>query len=212
MKRMADQVMAIFQIWQQNNPKPTTELIYHNDYQLLVAVILSAQSTDKMVNKVTEPLFMRVKTAADLLELDQLVLTKMLAQLGLYQQKAKHIWQMSQALLEHHQGQVPRTRQALEALPGVGRKTANVVLNTAFGQSEIAVDTHIFRVARRLGWSQGKTPFAVEQDLLKLIPKVFLLDAHHWMILHGRYVCQAKRPRCFECLVSHLCPYPTNNQ
>jgi endonuclease-3 len=212
MKVTADQVKAIFQIWQQKNPKPKTELIYHNDYQLLVAVILSAQSTDKMVNKVTEPLFRQIKTPADMLAHDLVSLTKMLSQLGLHQQKAKHIWQMSQDLLEYHQGQVPQTRQALEALPGVGRKTANVVLNTAFGQAEIAVDTHIFRVARRLGWSQGKTPLAVEQDLLKLIPQEFLLDAHHWMILHGRYVCQAKRPRCFECSIAHLCPYYANNQ
>ncbi len=172
-----------------------------------MAVILSAQSTDKMVNQVTEPLFDYIFTPEQMLTLDLKALTKALSRLGLHQQKAKFILAMSAQLLEHYQGQVPNSREALESLPGVGRKTANVVLNTAFGLPVMAVDTHIFRVAHRINLSQGKTPRQVEEDLMKIIPSVFLLNAHHWMILHGRYVCQARKPKCQECLLRDLCDY-----
>jgi endonuclease-3 len=212
MKKMQAKIQAIFELWRQQNPSPKTELVYANHFQLLVAVILSAQSTDKMVNQVTEPLFKTIKGPQDVLKLDLPTLTQALSRLGLHQQKAKHIWQMSHDLINKFNGKLPQTREALESLPGVGRKTANVVLNTAFRQEEMAVDTHIFRVARRLGWSQGRTPLAVEQDLLRLIPKEFLLDAHHWMILHGRYVCKAKRPECQNCLISPWCPSKTLNE
>lgn len=200
-------VYAIFNQWRLENPKPQTELRYGNHFQLLVAVILSAQSTDKMVNKVTEPLFAQISSPQELLQLEFTSLVQALSRLGLHQQKAKHIWQMSKDLVEKYHGQVPNTREQLESLPGVGRKTANVVLNTAYHQPVIAVDTHIFRLAKRLGWSLGATPAAVEQDLLKLIPTAFLLDAHHWMILHGRYVCQARRPRCEQCSIASWCTF-----
>lgn len=200
-------IKTIFSRWQAQNPKPTTELLYENNYQLLVAVILSAQSTDKAVNKVTEPIFQQIKTPYQMLALDLEYLTNALNKLGLHQQKAKFILNMSQQLVDKHQGQVPDSREALESLPGVGRKTANVVLNTVFSKPVIAVDTHIFRLAHRLGFSKGKTPNKVEEDLEKIIPKKYLLDAHHWMILHGRYVCQAKSPKCNNCLIQDLCPY-----
>jgi len=200
-------IKTIFSRWQQQNPKPTTELLYENNYQLLVAVILSAQSTDKLVNIVTKPIFEKIKTPYQMLELDLEYLTKALNKLGLHQQKAKFILNMSQQLVEKHHGQVPANREALESLSGVGRKTANVVLNTVFSKPVIAVDTHIFRVSHRLGLSKGKTPNKVEEDLEKIIPKNYLLDAHHWMILHGRYVCQAKSPKCNTCLIQDLCPY-----
>lgn len=197
----------MFARWQQQNPKPTTELNYENVYQLLVAVILSAQSTDKSVNMVTKPLFEQVKSAQDMLKINLPTLTQALNRLGLHQQKAKFILAMSQILVEQHAGAVPGDRAALEALPGVGRKTANVVLNTAFGQAVIAVDTHIFRVAKRIGLSKGSNPRQVEDDLERVIPKNYLLDAHHWLILHGRYVCQARKPRCHDCVISDLCEF-----
>jgi len=206
MKRKSD-VVAIFNQWRLENPTPKTELSYGNHFQLLVAVILSAQSTDKMVNKVTEPLFATIDSPQDLLKLEFSDLLQALSRLGLHQQKAKHIWQMAKDLVEKHQGQVPNVREQLESLPGVGRKTANVVLNTAFHQPVMAVDTHIFRLAKRLGWSKGSTPKAVEYDLMALIPKEFLQDAHHWMILHGRYVCQARRPRCEQCSIAPWCSF-----
>jgi endonuclease-3 len=206
----AQRIDTIFSRWQAQNAYPQTELIYHNSYQLLVAVILSAQSTDKMVNKVTEPLFAKIKTPQEMLGLDLPTLTQALNRLGLHQQKAKFILEMSAQLVRHHQGQIPQTREELEALPGVGRKTANVVLNTAFGLPVIAVDTHIFRVAHRLGLSLGKTPRQVEDDLTTTIPSRFLQHAHHWMILHGRYICQAKKPKCQECLMQDLCDDPHN--
>ena len=204
-------IKTIFSRWQQKNPHPTTELLYENNYQLLVAVILSAQSTDKAVNMVTKPIFETVKTPEEMLQLELATLTKALNRLGLHQQKAKFILGMSQQLVDKYQGQVPQKREALESLPGVGRKTANVVLNTVFGQPVIAVDTHIFRVAHRLGFSEGKTPKKVEEDLEKIIPKTYLLDAHHWMILHGRYICRAKSPKCFECELSDICPFGKKN-
>jgi endonuclease-3 len=205
-------IAEIFSRWQTQNPQPTTELIYHSDYQLLVAVILSAQSTDKVVNQVTEKLFVMAPTAEKMIELDLETISHCIKRLGLYQQKAKAILTMSQILVRDYQGHIPQTREALEALPGVGRKTANVVLNTAFQIPVIAVDTHIFRLSHRLGFSKGKTPLAVEQDLIKIIPQQYRLDAHHWMILHGRYICQAKKPQCQSCLIADLCPYFKKNR
>jgi endonuclease-3 len=204
-------IEEIFSRWQKQNPKPTTELMYESDYQLLVAVILSAQSTDKVVNQVTEKLFAIAPTAEKMLEQDLDTIMACIKRLGLYQQKAKAVLAMSQILVMHYQGNIPNTREDLEALPGVGRKTANVVLNTAFQIPVIAVDTHIFRLSHRLCFSKGKTPLAVEQDLMKIIPKQYLLDAHHWMILHGRYICQAKKPLCKSCLIQDLCPFYQKN-
>jgi endonuclease-3 len=200
-------VHELFMRWQRQNPHPTTELIFHNTYQLLVAVILSAQSTDKVVNQVTEPLFKRVQTAQDMLKIRLEELTQLLSRLGLHQQKAKFLLGMSYILVNQYNGQVPENRQALESLPGVGRKTANVVLNTAFSWPVMAVDTHIFRVSNRLGLSKGKNPLQVELDLEKKIPQPFLQDAHHWLILHGRYVCQARKPKCEQCIVKDLCVF-----
>jgi endonuclease-3 len=200
-------IHELFSRWQMQNPHPTTELIYHNTYQLLVAVILSAQSTDKVVNQVTEPLFKRVSNPRDMLNISLQELTQILSRLGLHQQKAKFLLGMSQILVDQHDGQVPEDRQRLESLPGVGRKTANVVLNTAFSWPVVAVDTHIFRVSNRLGLSKGKNPLQVELDLEKKIPKPFLKDAHHWLILHGRYVCQARSPKCGQCMVKDLCAF-----
>lgn len=200
-------IHELFMRWQRQNPHPTTELIFHNNYQLLVAVILSAQSTDKVVNQVTEPLFKRVQTAQDMLKISLEELTQLLSRLGLHQQKAKFLLGMSHNLVNQYNGQVPEDRQALESLPGVGRKTANVVLNTAFSWPVMAVDTHIFRVSNRLALSKGKNPLQVEMDLEKKIPQPFLQDAHHWLILHGRYVCQARKPKCEQCIVKDLCVF-----
>ncbi len=204
-------VQEMFKRWQQQNPHPTTELNYHNHFQLLVAVILSAQSTDKMVNLVTQPLFEKIFTPEQMLGLSLNDLTQQLNRLGLHQQKARFILAMCQRLIDDYQGQIPADRVALESLPGVGRKTANVVLNTAFGHPVVAVDTHIFRVAHRLGLSQGKNPLQVELDLERKIPQVYLQNAHHWLILHGRYICQARKPKCHGCLVKDLCEYPQKN-
>lgn len=200
-------VAEIFSRWQASNPHPTTELVYHSHFQLLAAVILSAQSTDKAVNQVTAQLFQVAPDAISMSQMDLDVLTTSLKRLGLYQQKAKSLLGMSQILVNRFGGEVPQNREDLESLPGVGRKTANVVLNTAFKIPVVAVDTHILRVAQRLGFSKGKTPKIVEEDLMKIIPKTYLLDAHHWMILHGRYICQAKKPKCNNCLIRDLCPY-----
>ena len=189
------------------NPRPTTELAYESPFELLVAVILSAQSTDAGVNKATRRLFPLARTPQAMLALGEDGLKRHIATIGLYNAKARHIIGTCRALVERHGGEVPRERAALEALPGVGRKTANVVLNTAFGEPTIAVDTHIYRVARRLGLSKGRTPLAVEQDLLRVVPPEFRQDAHHWLILHGRYVCQARKPRCGDCVLRDLCPY-----
>lgn len=199
-------IAEIFSRWQQANPHPTTELIYHSHFQLLAAVILSAQSTDKVVNQVTAQLFQVAPDAKAMSQMDLDVLMHYLKRLGLYQQKAKSLLGMSQILVNRFGGEVPKNREDLESLPGVGRKTANVVLNTAFKIPVVAVDTHILRLAQRLGFSKGKTPRAVEDDLVQIIPKAYLLDAHHWMILHGRYICQAKKPKCEECLIQDLCP------
>jgi endonuclease-3 len=193
------------------NPHPTTELKYGNPFQLLIAVILSAQSTDVGVNKATASLFRKVKTPAAMLRLGEDGLKEHIKTIGLFNTKAKNIIKACTMLVEHHAGKVPEERAALEALPGVGRKTANVVLNTAFGHPTIAVDTHIFRVSNRTGIAPGKNVVEVEQRLLRLVPDEFKQDAHHWLILHGRYTCIARKPRCESCCISDLCEYKHKN-
>jgi endonuclease-3 len=189
------------------NPAPTTELVYRTPFELLVAVILSAQATDRSVNLATGRLFAVADTPAAMLALGEAGLRDHIRTIGLFNSKAKNILETCRLLVERHGGEVPRERAALEALPGVGRKTANVVLNTAFGEPTMAVDTHIFRVANRTGLAKGRTPLAVEKGLLQHVPAEFLKDAHHWLILHGRYVCQARRPRCGECVIADLCDH-----
>jgi endonuclease III len=198
---------AIFARLRAANPQPRTELVYASPFELLVSVILSAQATDKSVNKATADLFSAANTPGALLALGVKGLSKYIKSIGLYNAKARNIIAMSQLLLERHAGEVPTTREALEELPGVGRKTANVILNTAFGLATIAVDTHIFRVANRTGIAAGKTVREVEEKLLKFVPLEFRLDAHHWLILHGRYVCKARRPACPDCIIADLCEY-----
>jgi endonuclease-3 len=189
------------------NPQPNTELEYTSVFELLTAVLLSAQATDVGVNKATRRLFPVANTPQQILDLGLDGLERYIQTIGLYHSKAKHLRQTCHILVEKHQGQVPRTREALEALPGVGRKTANVVLNVAFGEPTMAVDTHIFRVGNRTGLAPGKTPLAVEMQLMKRIPAEYLVDAHHWLILHGRYVCQARKPLCWQCGVSEFCGF-----
>ena len=189
------------------NPAPTTELEYASVFQLLVAVILSAQATDKSVNIATRKLFADAPTPQAILALGEDALTEYINRIGLYRNKAKNVIATCALLIERHGGEVPHDREALEALPGVGRKTANVVLNTAFGEPTIAVDTHIFRVANRIGLAKGKTPLAVELKLLKSVPEEYRQDAHHWLILHGRYVCKARKPECGRCPIPDLCEY-----
>lgn len=189
------------------NPQPTTELHYGSPFELLVAVMLSAQATDVSVNKATGPLFAVAPTPERMLVLGEAGLKACIRSIGLFNTKAANIIRTCAILVDRHGGTVPRNREALEALPGVGRKTANVVLNTAWGEPTIAVDTHIFRVCNRTGLAPGKTPLAVEQKLLRVVPEEFRRDAHHWLILHGRYVCQARRPRCPDCLLADLCEY-----
>ena len=189
-------------------PDPTTELDFINPYTLLVAVVLSAQATDASVNKATEPLFERADTPQKMLALGEAKLTDYIRTIGLYRTKAKNVIALSRILVDQHGSAVPRTRAALEALPGVGRKTANVVLNVAFGEPTIAVDTHIFRVANRTGLAPGKTPLLVEEGLERVVPSRWKQHAHHWLILHGRYVCIARKPRCEVCIVNDLCAYP----
>ena len=189
------------------NPEPATELEYDTPFQLLVAVILSAQATDVGVNKATRRLFPEAGTPAAILELGEEGLKQYIRTIGLFNSKAENIIKTCRILLDEHGGEVPADRAALEALPGVGRKTANVVLNTAFGEPTIAVDTHIFRVANRTGLAPGKTPLAVEKKLLKNVPEAYRKEAHHWLILHGRYVCKARTPLCGECIVQDLCRY-----
>jgi endonuclease-3 len=201
----------IFERLRASNPHPTTELQYGNPFQLLVAVMLSAQSTDVGVNKATRALFKKVKTPRALLQLGEAGLKEYIKTIGLYNTKARNIIRTCSILVEQHQGKVPEERAALEALPGVGRKTASVVLNTAFGHPTIAVDTHIFRVANRTGIAPGKTVHAVEQRLLRLVPDEFRKDAHHWLILLGRYTCIARKPRCQSCIISDLCEYRDKN-
>lgn len=197
----------LFRRFQAANPHPATELNYTSPFELLIAVMLSAQATDISVNKATQQLFPVANTPEKILALGEVRLIDYIKTIGLYRSKAKHIIGTCERLLDLHQGQVPRQREALQQLLGVGRKTANVVLNCAFGEPTIAVDTHIFRVARRLGLSNGKTPDAVEQDLLKAVPAEYRQDCHHWIILHGRYTCKARTPECWRCPVRDLCRY-----
>ncbi len=197
----------IFARLQAANPSPTTELNYDTPFQLLIAVLLSAQATDRGVNIATAKFFPQHGTPEGLLALGLDALTDYIKTIGLYKTKARNVIRTCEILVEQHQGQVPDNREALEALPGVGRKTANVVLNTAFGHPTIAVDTHIFRVANRTGLAPGKNVVEVEKKLEKTIPKEYLLDAHHWLILHGRYVCVARKPKCPQCGIADLCEY-----
>ena len=197
----------IFTRFRAANPHPTTELEYENTFQLLIAVILSAQATDRSVNIATRPVFEICKTPQDILNLGLEAFTQAIQSIGLYKTKAKNVLKTCEMLVVLHQGQVPAEREALEALPGVGRKTANVVLNTAFGQPTMAVDTHIFRVSNRTGIAPGKNVIEVEKNLLKFVPKEFLIDAHHWLILHGRYICLARKPKCPNCGIADLCDY-----
>ena len=189
------------------NPMPVTELEYTSVFELMAAVLLSAQATDVGVNKATRKLFPVANTPQAILDLGLEGLESYIKTIGLYRSKAKHLLQACQMLVTLHGGQVPRTREALEALPGVGRKTANVVLNVAFGEPTMAVDTHIFRMGNRTGLAPGKTPYEVEKGLMKRIPPEYLVDAHHWLILHGRYVCMARKPLCFKCAVSAYCGF-----
>jgi endonuclease III len=204
-------IVELFERFAALNPHPKTELVYRSPFELLIAVILSAQATDISVNKATVKLFAVANTPETILALGLETLKEFIKSIGLYNSKAQNIMKTCELLIHKHNSQVPSSRQALEALPGVGRKTANVVLNTAFGQPEIAVDTHIFRVARRTGLSHGKTPLAVEQELLRKIPSPFLKDAHHWLVLHGRYVCTARSPHCKTCVIKDLCEYLDKN-
>ena len=189
------------------NPTPTTELKFTSVFELLAAVLLSAQATDVGVNKATDRLFPRANTPQAIIDMGLAALEDAIKTIGLYRSKAKHLMQTCEILVRDHGGQVPNTREALEALPGVGRKTANVVLNVAFGEPTMAVDTHIFRLGNRTGLAPGKTPLAVELKLLKRIPASYMVDAHHWLILHGRYVCVARNPKCDACAVSAYCDY-----
>jgi len=198
----------IFARFARANPDPTTELKYRTPYELLVAVILSAQATDKSVNAATAELFKVADTPSAMVTLGLDGLIPYIRTIGLFRSKAKHLIETSRLLVERHGGEVPATREALEQLPGVGRKTANVILNTAFGQDTIAVDTHIFRVANRTGLAPGRTPLEVENRLLKFVPEPYRKNAHHWLILHGRYVCRARMPDCPACLIRDLCEYP----
>lgn len=197
----------LFRRLQLANHKPTTELVYQNHFELLISVMLSAQATDVSVNKATKILYKIANTPQALYALGENGLKHYIKTIGLYNTKAKNIIKTCDILIKQHQSQVPNTREALEALPGVGRKTANVILNTAFGQPTIAVDTHIFRVANRTGLAAGKTPRDVEDTLIKVVPVVYQQDAHHWLILHGRYTCTARQPKCANCLILDLCGF-----
>ena len=201
----------IFERFRAANPKPTTELEFSNNFQLLIAVLLSAQATDVSVNKAMGPVFTTVKTPQDLLDMGLERFTEAIKSIGLYKTKAKNALATAKILVEQYNSEVPNKRAALESLPGVGRKTANVVLNTAFGEIAMAVDTHIFRVSNRTAIAKGKNVLEVEKRLLRLVPKEFLLDAHHWLILHGRYVCTARSPKCWQCGISDLCEYKEKN-
>ena len=200
-------VAAVFARLRAANPHPRSELHYRNAFELLIAVLLSAQATDASVNRATPALFAAAPDARAMAALGAEGIAAFIRSIGLYRTKAKNVAALSELLLQRHGGAVPDSREALEALPGVGRKTANVVLNIAFGQPTLAVDTHIFRVANRLGLARGKTPLEVEQGLLRVVPKADLHDAHHWLILHGRHVCKARRPECWRCALADLCPY-----
>lgn len=201
------EIDKIFEILSESNPAPQTELNYTNNYTLLVAVALSAQSTDKGVNRATADLFKVCDSPEQMLALGEAGLKEHIKTIGLYNNKAKNIMKLSKILVEKHGGEVPYSREALEALPGVGRKTANVVLSVAFGEPTLAVDTHVFRVSNRVGLARGTTPAAVEIGLLKVIPEKWLYHAHHWLILHGRYICKAIKPSCQKCKINKYCKY-----
>jgi endonuclease-3 len=202
-----DQTFEFFRRLAEANPSPTTELDYINPYTLLVAVVLSAQATDASVNIATKPLFERIRTPRQMLDFGEERLREAIKTIGLFNTKAKNVIALSQALIDRYGGAVPRTREELQSLPGVGRKTANVVLNTAFGEETFAVDTHVFRVCNRTGLAPGKTVDDVEAKLDKIVPQPFRRDAHHWLILHGRYTCKARLPECWRCPVTDLCRY-----
>ena len=202
------QIQVFFERLREQRPDPRTELNYSSPFELLIAVMLSAQATDVSVNKATDKLYPVANTAQAILDLGVEGLKAYIKTIGLYNAKAENVIKTCQILVDQYQGQVPETRQQLEALPGVGRKTANVVLNTAFGQPTMAVDTHIFRVGNRTGLAVGKNVLEAEHRLVKVIPKEFILDAHHWLILHGRYCCIARKPKCFECVVADVCNWP----
>ncbi|MBS7807015.1 endonuclease III [Variovorax sp. PCZ-1] len=202
-----DQIEPFFATLKAANPQPNTELEYTSVFELLSAVLLSAQATDVGVNKATRKLFPVANTPQAILDLGLAGLESYVKTIGLYRSKAKHLMETCRILVEQHGGMVPRTREALEALPGVGRKTANVVLNVAFGQPTMAVDTHIFRVSNRTGLAPGKNPLQVEIQLMKRVPAAYAVDSHHWLILHGRYVCMARKPLCFKCAVSQHCDF-----
>lgn len=198
----------IFERFQQQNPSPTTELVYNTPFELLISVVLSAQATDVSVNKATKHLYAVANTPKKILALGEEKLKQYIKTIGLFNTKALNILKTCQILVDRFQSQVPATREELESLPGVGRKTANVILNTAFGHDTIAVDTHIFRVSNRIGLAKGKTPLEIEEKLVKIVPLAFRKDAHHWLILHGRYICTARKPHCPECIIRDLCEYP----
>lgn len=200
-------IAEIFQRFQKANPHPTTELLFTSPFELLIAVILAAQATDVGVNKATRKLYSIANTPEKILKLSEEELLDYLKTLNLYKTKTKNVLKTCAILVEKYDGQVPDSREALESLPGVGRKTANVVLNTAFGHPVIAIDTHIFRVGNRTNIAPGKTPLEVEQNLMRVTPREFLRDAHHWLVLHGRYVCKARKPECGKCLIADLCEY-----
>jgi endonuclease-3 len=202
-----DAIHQFFSILRAANPQPQTELHYASVFELLAAVLLSAQATDVGVNKATARLFVVANTPQKILDMGLDGLEQHIKTIGLYRSKARHLMQTCQILMDQHGGQVPRSREALEALPGVGRKTANVVLNVAFGQPTMAVDTHIFRVSNRTGLARGKNPLQVEKALERRVPAAYAVDSHHWLILHGRYVCQARKPRCWECAVAPSCDF-----
>jgi endonuclease-3 len=204
-------IKEVFERFCIQNPHPTTELIYHSTFELLIAVMLSAQATDVSVNKATAKLFPVANTPQAILDLGLEQLKGYIKTIGLYNSKAGNVIKTCELLIQNYQGKVPRQREALESLPGVGRKTANVILNTAFGEPTMAVDTHIFRVANRTGLAPGKTPLAVELGLLKNTPKAFVHEAHHWLVLHGRYVCTARKPQCPTCIILDLCEYKEKN-
>jgi len=206
-KLKPDQIEEIFRRFQEANPEPAGELHSVNDFTFLVAVVLSAQATDLGVNKATLNLFAHADTPEKMVALGEDGIRNAIKTIGLFRAKAKNVYALSQALIAKHDSQVPHSREALEALPGVGRKTANVVLNNVFGEPTIAVDTHLFRLGNRMGLATGKTPLEVEKKLLKAVPPAYLRHAHHWLILHGRYICKARKPECWRCIVADLCPF-----
>ena len=202
-----EQIEELFQRFRKNNPAPSSELIAPNPFCLLVSVVLSAQTTDKAVNRATEPLYKKVSTPLQMLSLGEEGLSSYIKSIGLYRNKAKHVMGLCQKLIDDFGGEVPSTREELESLPGVGRKTANVILNVVYGQPVMPVDTHLLRICPKMGLAQGSTPLEVEKSLMERIPGEYMLHAHHWLILHGRYTCTARNPKCDECLAADLCQH-----